>query len=87
MIEARRGPKQTIRLALVTTLLLVGLISVWGFIENTWAASFKGQNSNAYVHRAELFLWCGLFSLGACTVFAIWKTLRWFTRRFRHLDR
>ena len=49
--------------------------SAWGWIENTWAASFGWQYRSTYMPRAELFFWLLCLSLLALLMLA-WKWIR-----------
>jgi hypothetical protein len=50
-------------------------LCAWGWIENTWAASFGEPYRSAYAGRAELFFWLLLLALLTALILA-WKWIR-----------
>jgi hypothetical protein len=74
---------RTLRLTAIALLFFVSIMSAWGFVENAWAAGFRGPNSAGYLHRAEVFLWCGCVSFGMLAGLATWKLFTLVATKFR----
>jgi len=50
-------------------------LCAWGWIENTWGASFGEPYRSAYAGRAELFFWLLLLAMLTALILA-WKWIR-----------
>ena len=60
--------------------LAIGLCA-WGFVGNSWAASFHGPNADAYLRRGQAFLAGLLVSLALFLTLGVQAAVRWMRSR------